>query len=95
MNQGAMPAYPEWRPIESAPKDGTVIMLGWDNNDFCRPCAGYWEIDKYSKKPRPYWSNDLERSFGTRHARENQPTHWMPLPGAPALSDQPTRQEDV
>ena len=48
---------------------------------------GYWEDDRYSAKPRPYWTNVFEYVEGKRSARQNQPTHWMPLPEAPTTQD--------
>lgn len=65
--------------IENAPKDGTKILA-------CM--GGYWTVaswddDRYGKKPRPYWSSELGRVMGVTWERENQPTHWMPLPAPP------------
>jgi hypothetical protein len=57
-----------WLPIESAPKDGTLILAYYEA--WCAPaygvirfCAGSW-IDAF----------DIE--WGT-------PTHWQPLPPPP------------
>lgn len=69
-----------WRPMESAPKDGTRVMLVW--NDF-GPTMGCWNTDKYAAKPRPYWSHDRERLLGTRSTRASAPTGWLPLPPLP------------
>lgn len=70
-----------WQPIETAPKDGTRIML------FCSgkygAVFGHWNKDQYSKKPRPYWTNDKEQLWGVYDTRANQPTHWKPLPKPP------------
>lgn len=74
----------QWRPIETAPRDGTRILL-------YRPTAGEWgqfvfgkyENDEYAKKPKPHFRTDLERLWGVRSDRESQPTHWMPLPEPP------------
>lgn len=71
----------DWRPIESAPKDGTTVLLYFpDRGSVC----GSWDKDEYARKPAPYWSRDTERIFGVRETRANQPTHWMPLPEPPA-----------
>lgn len=80
MNQGAMPAYPEWRPIESAPKDGTRVAVKFDSGyedeaNYQTTYGGEWHVKSYKYLP---W--------------HQQPTLWRPLP---ALSDQPTRQEDA
>ena len=78
-----------WQPIETAPKDAARLLLfipsngeSWSQNLFV---CGYWCADQYAKKPRPYWTNDRERVFGTRHTRSNQPTHWT-LPEPPIAS---------
>lgn len=65
-----------WKPIETAPKDGTAILTwkhGWREVEKCRyipplktgsyESAGYWE---------------LVHAFSEEH-----PTHWMPLPEPP------------
>lgn len=67
---------PEWRPIESAPKDTDALLLF----PFWGAIRGHWCDDKYARTSRPYWRHDRERTFGTRETRGNQPTRWMPLP---------------
>lgn len=58
----------EWQPIETAPKDGTEILLfsGWDIG-LC-----YWRND----------SCFLGWTWGAGN-RFNNPSHWMPLPQPP------------
>ena len=69
-----MAAMSEWRPIETAPKDGTQLLL----------CVGGWRFigwwgQQYGNLYPPSWCEG-ERG-------ENlQPTHWMPLPDAPEES---------
>jgi hypothetical protein len=73
-----------WQPIETAPKDGTEILIydtqakeiwkvfwGWSNNKDFTTQEYYrtWELSHpRSKQTEEYW--------GT-------PTHWMPLPNNP------------
>lgn len=77
----ALEAERGWRTIESAPKDGTKMLL----NHGGLVCRGWWEAQKYHKKPRPYWDSD--RGFmGVQWHRDHQPTHWMPLPTPPAAT---------
>lgn len=74
----------EWRPIETAPKDGH-ILLAFPLRGVIR---GIWRSDQDAKKPRPYWSHDCERIFGVNATRNDQPTHWMPLPDPPEIRSQ-------
>ncbi|WP_367079153.1 DUF551 domain-containing protein [Luteitalea sp.] len=69
-----------WQPIETAPKDGTPVLVYF-------PEIGVWEVR---------WSTDVfddgfwcvsDNKFEDRPLRgwiEN-PTHWMPLPAPPAV----------
>jgi hypothetical protein len=72
----------KWQPIETAPKDGTRIILGYDKPLFTgiNTVFGRWEIDSYARYPKPYWTNDLVRSIGMLGIRENQPQWWMTQP---------------
>lgn len=71
----------QWQPIETAPKDGTNIMVTCPRLGVC--CPAHWDNDQYAKKPRPYWTHWGERIWGITWVRNDQPTHWMPLPAAP------------
>lgn len=69
-----------WQPIETAPKDGTVIDL-WDGHYGVRVTNARWD--------HHYWLNGVpqgEKSWG-RDDRDGpfcaKPTHWMPLPTPP------------
>jgi len=71
----------EWQPIETAPRDGTFILVapGIWNRVNCS--IARFDDDKNAKKPRPFWSrlDDLGR---VSHSRDNPPTHWQPQPMA-------------
>lgn len=62
----------EWQPMETAPKDGTRILLlrrwsqGW------RAVCGYWRRDW----GEPYWAWD---AHVVSDARQNPPSYWMPI----------------
>jgi hypothetical protein len=61
----------EWRPIESAPRDGTQVLLwaaGWR-----APTTG-WTYEDDPWQDCPFYSG-LDQRF--------IPTHWMPLPEPP------------
>lgn len=73
----------EWLPIETAPKDGTRIIVVFPN--------GRVDFDRWEKKEE--FSNGV-----LTHSREGfvgvwlssvigrapDPTHWMPIPEGPA-----------
>ena len=75
----------EWQPIETAPKDGTRIILYRPGTHFewVRVVIGRYYTDSYASKPKPFWGHDRTNLTGVREARANQPTHWMPLPEPP------------
>ena len=71
-----------WMPIETAPKDGTAVMLG--------NSGGAW-IGRFMQFAQSgYRFDDPWRSLMLNHYhipyehRYKAPTHWMPLPAAPA-----------
>lgn len=70
----------KWQSIETAPKDGTRVLLLYANG---RCVCGAWNIERYSPKPRPFWDHDLVYVFSKVDARKNQPAYWMPFPDAP------------
>lgn len=74
----------EWQPIETAPKDGTVVLLfvpeSTDTDGVRVGFFSYWAAygDWYGDESA---SHSLSNLYG-------KPTHWMPLP-APPTSQQP------
>jgi hypothetical protein len=75
----------EWQPIETAPKDGTRVLLHRPSAaaSWAQLVIGSFCLDQHAKRPRPYWKHDKERLEGVRQTRGEQPTHWMPLPSPP------------
>ena len=90
----ASPKGEAWRPIETAPKDGTEILL-------CRPsdydaCVGkFTDLDEFLTKheretvdydddalySKDWWCYD--QTGLVRLEDDVPPTHWMPLPSPP------------
>lgn len=71
-----------WQPIDTAPKDGRHVLLYCDYYGVGR-CA--WE------SWRGVWrSDDPNHGIGFPH-----PTHWMPLPEAPAGSARALNAENA
>jgi hypothetical protein len=70
----------EWRPIETAPRDGTRVLLFSVPNEVpsLRPhiADGYWKASTGLMAPG-LWM--LGQSVGPSFC----PTHWLPLPPAP------------
>lgn len=65
-----------WRPISTAPKDGTCVLLGFHGHpekDWCA-IAGWFEGG----------AND--RCWYDIYHGEVWPSHWMPLLGAPTVA---------
>ena len=62
-----------WQPIETAPKDGTQVLLacGSDYVD-----AGHYWRNANKRNPRERWMWNGWPIF--------EPTHWQPLPEPPA-----------
>lgn len=72
-----------WMPIETAPKTGEEIQVAMPTNYGWRIDIARWCLDKFSKKPRPYWVTN-HWSDRTSYDRAQQPTHWRPMPAPPA-----------
>ena len=72
-----------WQPIETAPKDGTEILL-YDKNVW-RLYPSQEEIVTYSFHVG-WWLFGVwvgHDSSGGEYGCDLTPTHWMPLPEAP------------
>jgi hypothetical protein len=88
----------EWQPIETAPKDGTVIDL-WVDGEFAgRRASCYWgkpwhDCGEHGRYCDSEW-HDLDNGWvddlnmPLRSLDDREPTHWMPLPAAPAALSQ-------
>lgn len=78
------PGDVKWQPIETAPKDGTRVLLFFPvfgikpHQEF-----GQWVTQKHNKKPVPYWSGDCQSIYGMQWYRSFTPSHWKPLSPMP------------
>ena len=84
-----------WLPIETAPKDGTLVLVyNTLNNGTITSINGKIAVARYGHQ-----NDDLEESlweYGTyysENSKDNQgaylisATHWMPLPASPKESE--------
>lgn len=63
----------EWQPIETAPKDRSVLLAAWvASGPYYVREVGWWE-----EADGGFWS----------FPSEGVPTHWMPLPEPPLPKD--------
>ena len=62
----------EWRPIETAPKDGQAILVTDGRGCYCVEWSE--EFD--------WWTVD-DNKLGPFRLRGSAPTHWAPLPAVP------------
>ena len=69
----------EWQPIETAPKDGTKVLLGRFSGTGT----------DHDGRVRVDWYRQLGDSYigwGDFNMRYWPPTHWMPIPPPPETS---------
>ena len=66
-----------WQPIETAPRDGTDVLL-YEGGEYERIYMGFYAntIDRGGKKVYQFWDIGSE-------PWNWEPTHWMPLPEPP------------
>ena len=68
----------KWKPIETAPRDGTVILATWIVNKR----RGKWTVQPVIFSCGVWlhaWDEDADLPLG--------PTHWMPLPEPPTKGE--------
>lgn len=69
-----------WQEIESAPKDGTCVLVSAEG-------VGTW-VAKYTERyisgyvPKNKWLSMMLNHHHVRDFSTSAPTHWMPLPNA-------------
>jgi len=80
-----------WQPIETAPKDGTQVML----TNGAIVAQGWWEHEEpYIREERDiegYYMGQAEHDgfdgwLDCEGGMTPDPTHWMPLPPPPAIA---------
>lgn len=71
-----------WRTIDSAPRDGTKILIAEPVNEEHAMnqhaiYAAWWD------EGDAIWTDYAVKSFGYEEVQSYSPTHWMPLPPPP------------
>lgn len=84
-----------WQPIDTAPKDGSRILLGRNFGETSVVIEGWWQNEEddgpdYMGADGGFVDHEFNRfmpgrSFGNPAYRQSgcQPTHWQPLPSPP------------
>jgi hypothetical protein len=67
-----------WQPIETAPKDGTRVLVY--NGDIY---VAAWEDSSMSLKIKKGWVYACVATNWNYYEVVYEPTHWMPLPNSP------------
>lgn len=95
----AVPSYDveKWQQIETAPKTGKTILLGYFNSHGnWRTLRGQWfsqeAINETWEEPEDCdglegWYETSVEADDVPNCWATEPTHWMPLPAAPKPED--------
>jgi len=89
---------PAWMPIETAPKDGRKIIVTYSNrNGRKRTVMACWVTDEAAAETdaddvglEAGWFESIDNwnDYTEVAIHEGEPTHWMPIPAAPAIGGQ-------
>jgi hypothetical protein len=74
-----------WQPIETAPKDGTSIIVMYLHCDTQIVHAAFWleEYESDEIDETGWWTYDWSEVSRSKMDYHYTPTHWMPLPPHP------------
>lgn len=75
----------EWQPIETAPRDGTDILVVW-NAGGIQMVVGWDEDAEATINGRWAWA-----TLDGPNYHENAFSHWMPLPEPPPVVEEVER----
>lgn len=82
----ASQTVPEWQPIDTAPRDGTQVIV-WTIHDDIELSAWY-EIPQYSFEPADGGLFKRVKTDAIEGWNSNTPKYWMPLPATPAAESE-------
>lgn len=73
-----MSPWPDWQPIETAPRDGAVILLRFGQDTVS---TGWWKDDDFDPFPWKFLDRDgLDPIANGSRDGDYGPSHWLPLP---------------
>ena len=72
----------EWQPIETAPKDGSSILVALKGGEVRE---AEWFVRWYNDPSKPGW---MPANMDEEYGHYVEPTHWMPLPKPPQTVDE-------
>ena len=82
-----------WKPIDTAPRDGTNVILGWDFAGVWLVRNGWWDDGCSACGDCPCDEDDIGW-WSYRHSVTqellngyDEPTHWLPLPKPPTVGE--------
>lgn len=78
----------EWQPIETAPKDGTDVIVMYMHINTQIVHNAFWnDYEDADKDEIGWWSYEHSEVSRIKLDDWMSPTHWMPLPAPPTLED--------
>jgi len=82
----------EWQSIETAPKDGTDILLYFPHRDLVIRGSWGWQGEGDWEADLADWCDwNTDEEIVIQEDPDYAPTHWMPLPTPPAALEQAER----
>lgn len=79
-NSATKQAEPAWQPIETAPKDGKILLGVWEG-DWNNPKQQFRVYEATIYKTGPSWA--MKGNYRTEEGGAYKIAGWMPLPPAP------------
>ncbi|HEU4635425.1 MAG TPA: DUF551 domain-containing protein [Edaphobacter sp.] len=84
----------DWQPIETAPKDGTRVLVCYGSKP--RVIVAYWQSEPslWEREDVPCWAvfEPEDPFYSVYLLDEYEPTHWQPLPKPPLSPSAPNLQ---
>ena len=74
----------EWQPIETAPTDGTSVIIATEQGDFGQAEFHRSQFEPFHLDGGWFWMSEYGQYWiHKKMQRCGEPTHWMPLPEPP------------